>query len=506
MENEKPALPAYVRTMKKGMVLVVGDIMMDRFVYGAVERISPESPVPVLSSRKETVMLGGSGNVLANLADLGVKAVGIAVVGDDGPAQTIRDLAASKQIDIRDIVTDPARDTTIKTRFLAQNQQLLRVDSETPHALSPETENGIMAAIKERMADVQAVILSDYGKGVLSDSVIRCVIEEARRRGLPVLVDPKGTDYSRYRGAAVVTPNRKELSEATGGLPTKSDEEIAAAGRKMLADSGIAALVATRSEDGMTVIDSENGGRVTHLPTQALEVYDVSGAGDTVIATVAAALAAGASLTDAARIANKAGGLVVAKIGTATVRNEELAGALEYADQDVALLDANRRAPLYGWDEAREQVQRWQAQGLSVGFTNGHFDIIHFGHVSYLNQARDRCDRLVLGLNSDASTTRRKGPERPINDEQARAAVAGALGSVDMVVLFADDPAEEDLPSAVIGALRPDVIFKGGDYTIDQLPEAQVVLSYGGRVEIMPVYEGHSTTNIVEKTRQEKRA
>ncbi len=499
MEMKNANLIDYTHKMKNSKILVIGDIMMDRFVYGDTKRISPESPVPVLSTEKETLMLGGCGNVLANLADIGVTSYVLSVVGNDEPAQTIRTIAGQKGVDMTGLLTDPDRPTSTKIRFLAQSQHLLRVDSESTASLSPILEEAAIKVAKEQIPHVQAVILSDYGKGILTQNLIDTVMTETAKQGIPVLVDPKGVDYSRYKGATAITPNRKELSEATGGIPTTSDDEVIAACKKLLAESGVKNVVATRSEKGMSIVS--NDGTITHLPTQAREVYDVSGAGDTVIALLAAGLAVGAPLPEAAQIANVAAGIVVSKVGTATVTHDELCAAMS-GDEAPAGAKNWIKGPS-DWKAARAQIKAWQDEGLRVGMTNGCFDIVHFGHVSYLQQARDRCDRLVMALNADASVKRLKGPTRPINDENSRAVVIGGLDSVDLVVLFAADPEEQDLPCMVMDTLRPDVIFKGGDYTVDQMPEAQVVLAYGGEVDIIPLYEGHSTTNIIAKSREE---
>jgi D-beta-D-heptose 7-phosphate kinase/D-beta-D-heptose 1-phosphate adenosyltransferase len=306
-----------------------------------------------------------------------------------------------------------------------------------------------------------------------------------------VLVDPKGLDFSIYNGADIITPNRKELSQAVGGLPTKTDEEIMVAANKIRATCDIKTVVATRSEDGMSIIGE---GQPLHLKTQAREVFDVSGAGDTVIATIAAAWGTGANLQQAVMLANMAGGIVVGKVGTTPIRSQELLEALQGVES------LGHQAPLMGWDAAEEIVRGWKAKGLKVGFTNGCFDILHYGHVNYLNHARGQCDRLIVGLNHDVSVKILKGPSRPVNDEVARATVMGALGAVDLVVLFgAEKTGDDNTPCAIIEKLQPDIFFKGGDYTLETLPEAKIVQSYGGEVSIMNLYEGYSTTGTIEK-------
>ena len=509
-------LSGIIEKIPHSTILVVGDIMLDTFVYGSVSRISPESPIPVLSIARDNRMLGGAGNVLSNLSGLGAKTHIISVVGEDEYGGIVKGIAETMGADADTILSDPGRPTTLKTRYLARNQQLLRTDLEKTHKLDQDMEDKLIEKAGRALDDVQAVILSDYGKGVLTERIISTVIDQARKRSIPVLVDPKGQDYSLYKGAAVVTPNRNELSGATGGLPTKEDAHVVKAAETLIDQSGIAAVVATRSEDGMTIVQQSEDGtgfrQPTHLKTRAREVYDVSGAGDTVIATIAAALAAGASLVESAALANVAGGIVVAKVGTTPIRASELIEAQdreEYSLQtnpvgDMATIDRTRQARILNWDDATQQVQKWRARGLKVGFTNGCFDILHYGHINYLNQARNKCDRLVLGLNHDQSVRLLKGPERPVNDELARATVIGALGSIDMVVLFgAEKDGEDNTPCALISKLQPDIFFKGGDYTIDQLPEAGIVQSYGGEVSIMSLFEGYSTTSTIEKMKEE---
>lgn len=479
-----------INKIKKAGVVVVGDIMLDRFIYGSAERISPEGPVPVLKVGKETEMLGGAGNVLSNLAGLGAGCTIVAVTGRDENGQRVRAIIQNTGYDDSALVEDAGRPTTVKTRFIAQNQQLLRTDSEDTAEISKDIQNVLMKAIEKALPKAGALVLSDYNKGVLTPVFIQDIIKKAKAAGVPVLVDPKRDDFSIYAGADYVTPNRKELSQAVRGMPVKLDEEVEAAALALIEQSGIGAVIATRSEDGMSVV--RNGQAAIHIKTRAREVYDVSGAGDTVIAVLAAALGAGADIKEAAALANKAGGIVVGKLGTAAISADEL------AHDD----DHKNSAQVMGWNEARAQIDEWKAQGFRVGFTNGCFDILHYGHVNYLSEAAGKCDRLVIGLNSDASVKILKGPERPVNDETARASVIGALASTDMVVLFGATEARQDnTPCDLIAHLRPDVFFKGGDYTIDQLPEAKIVQAYGGSVEIMPMYEGYSTTAIIEKSK-----
>lgn len=476
-------------------ILVVGDVMLDKFVTGDVERISPEGPVPVLTIREEKLMLGGAGNVLANLHVLGAKPALFSIVGVDAAADTVRSLAQSHGDEAQGLIVDPTRPTTQKIRYLARAQQMMRADFEKTHPADTATEKSLLDAVQKAAKGAKAIVLSDYGKGVLSRSLIQSIIKIAQGQNIPVLVDPKGHDYTLYHGADIVTPNRKELAEAASAASVRSDEEIIGAAQKIIKQCGIKSVVATRSEDGLSVITAT--GQPLHIGAQARDVFDVSGAGDTVISVLAAALAAGAALADAARLANIAGGIAVSKIGTAPVTLAELNTALGAGSMAAGI------APLKNLDEAKAQVAAWKAAGESVGFTNGCFDILHKGHVTYLSQARAQCDRLIVAINKDVSVRLLKGPTRPVNDEDARAAVIGALGSVDMVVLFgASSAGEDNTPCAVIGTFKPDLFFKGGDYTIDQLPEAKIVQAYGGKVRIMPMQDGFSTTSIIEKSRK----
>jgi len=484
-----------VKAMEGQPILVIGDIMLDRFCYGAVERISPESPVPVLQVKKEHCMLGGAGNALANLVGLKTTPHVIAVIGDDAEGDKIKTMAEEQGIDAGGLLRISARPSTVKTRFLSGHQQLLRTDYEDNTVIGQNDINTVLASAQDKIPHMKAVILSDYGKGLLSEDLIKGIIETARQHGVPVVVDPKGKDFSIYRGASAVTPNKKELSEATQGAAVASNADIEAAAGRIIEQCGIEAVVATRSADGISVIGKDSP--PFHMPTRDIEVYDVSGAGDTVIATIASALAAGSSLTQAAALANVAGSIVVTKVGTAPIRAEELLDMLAESDEYGGSI-----SPVMDWNGAGEQIRRWQARGLKVGFTNGCFDILHAGHVAYLAEAKANCDRLIVGLNHDASVRILKGPERPIHDQDARAQVMAGLQAVDLVVFFgAEQAGEDNTPCAIVDALRPDIFFKGGDYTIEDLPEAKVVQAYGGEVSIMCEKEGFSTTNAIKKIR-----
>ncbi len=512
--NEKPyhspdqkRLQTLCEAMSDACVLVIGDLMLDKFVYGHVERISPESPVPVLAINKENQMLGGSGNAFANLQGLKTNPEIISVVGDDQEAQIMRNKLEASNANSAYLVTDINRPTSVKTRFLAGHQQLLRTDYEASTHINDAVKADILAYCNKLIPRMQAIILSDYGKGLLRPDLLTDIIALANQHHVPVIVDPKGQDFSIYRGADAITPNRKELADATRGQPTKSDEEIITASEAIINDCGIGRVIATRSQDGISVISKDEA--PVHIRAfEDIEVFDVSGAGDTVIAVIAAALAVGASYEESAILANIAGSIAVTKVGTAPIHLDELCEALEHYDHHNGAsfftagdkTSSSKLAPLMSTQAAQEQIKRWQAKGLKVGFTNGCFDIVHAGHVTYLAETRKHCDRLIVGLNSDSSVRILKGEERPIHDEEARAAVLRALASVDGVVLFgAKDAADDNTANGLIDLLRPCFYFKGGDYTPDQIPEVPLVRSYGGEVIILSNVEGYSTTQAITK-------
>jgi D-beta-D-heptose 7-phosphate kinase/D-beta-D-heptose 1-phosphate adenosyltransferase len=483
-------LAADLAALTRARVVVVGDAMLDRFLYGAVERISPEAPIPVLRIEREVAMLGGAGNVLRNLTALGVAAELIAVVGDDAPGREVAALAAAEAGERCRLLIQTDRPTTIKERHIAGGQQLLRTDRESTVPVDPATAKALVAAARNALADpaVGALILSDYGKGALSPEVIAELIAATRQAGRPVVADPKGRDFAIYRGASVLTPNRRELALATG-LPTDDDAQVVAAGRAVADQAGIAYVLATRSEKGMSLVGGTGkDAAVHHLPAAAREVFDVSGAGDTVAAVLAAALAAGCDVVRAARLANIAAGIVVGKLGTAVAYPGEILRAHHATDllaAEAKVVDAAGMC---------EQASRWRRAGLTVGFTNGCFDLLHPGHVSLLRQARAACDRLVVGLNSDASTRRLKGDGRPVQAEAARAAVLASLADTDLVVVFG-----EDTPLKLIEALLPDVLVKGADYTAEQVVGAEAVRRAGGRVLLAKLVPGQSTTGTIAK-------
>lgn len=465
-------------------VIVVGDVMLDRFVEGTVDRISPEAPIPVFTVRDEISMLGAAGNVLRNLLALGASARLIAAIGDDDAGGEVAQLAEKEAAGAASLLTVAGRRTSIKSRYIASGQQMMRADRETVADLPAAVQRDLIGRVTAELEGAGALLLSDYGKGVLSDAVIRDLIQAARTAGCPVVVDPKGVDYSRYRGARVITPNRQELTLATG-VSVTDDASAVKACRQLIESAGVDAILATRSEQGMTLVDGES---IHHLPARAREVFDVSGAGDTVAATVAAALAVETPLGDAAQLANTAAGIVVAKVGTAVVHPSEILAAAHGGEW----LEAEAKVLLPA--AAAERVAAWRRGDRKVGFTNGCFDLLHPGHVSLIRQARRHCDHLVVGLNSDASVARLKGPGRPVQNEASRAAVLASLGDVDAVVIFG-----EDTPIDLIRTLKPEVLVKGADYAVGEVVGAEDVQGWGGKVILADLLEGHSTTATIER-------
>src|SRR5579883_695090 len=470
--------------LKGARILCAGDLMLDHYVYGQVERVSPEAPIPVLRVERETRTLGGAGNVLRNLAALGASGSLVSVVGDAATKNEVNRLVAALGETESHLLVEKGRQSTVKTRYIAANQQMLRADRETVAPLGAYVRADLVRLVEQALPSHAVLVLSDYAKGVLGDGVAPALIAAARRAGKPVIVDPKGTDYAPYRGASLLKPNRRELALATR-LPVGSEAEIIAAAQSLIAACEFGAVLVSLSQEGMILVEAEGG--VHKLAAAAREVYDVSGAGDTAIAALAAALACGMSRLEAAHLANVAAGVVVGKIGTAVAHAGEIAEVLAHGADALA----GKVQPLAG---ALEQVERWRHRGLKIGFTNGCFDLLHPGHVSLLEQSRETCDRLVVGLNSDASVRRLKGEGRPVQGEAARAAVLASLASVDLVVVF-----PEDTPAALIAALRPDVLVKGADYRIEEVVGADLVRSWGGKVILAALAPGHSTTATIRK-------
>lgn len=466
-------------------VLVLGDVMLDRFVYGTVERISPEAPIPVVSVDRCSDMPGGAANVARNIADLGAKAILLGVVGEDAAANDLRTLLESYPTIRAHLITDASRPTSVKTRYVADGQQVMRADRESRMPLSADVARQLLDALCVAVEQADLVVLSDYAKGVLCDSVTRAAIDAARRCGKLVIVDPKSKEFARYRGATIITPNRLEFQQACGEECDTHDQVVAGA-RRILDQQICDCMVVTRGKDGISVVGP--GSIAEHLPAEARQVFDVSGAGDTVVAALALGMVAGGKLIEAAALANIAAGIAVGKRGTATITTGEIVAELAPIDGRTDPLN------IFGLESVRHLVHAWHTQGLKIAFTNGCFDLLHPGHIFLLDQARRTADRLVVGLNADVSISRLKGPSRPVQSEVARATVLAAVKSVDAVVIFADDT-----PLQLIETLQPDVLVKGADYTLETVVGADLVFARGGRVVLAELLTGHSTTDTVKR-------
>ncbi len=468
-------------------VLCIGDLMLDEFVYGEVSRISPEAPTPVIAVKRSELMIGGAGNVARNLVALGTRCIFIGVVGDDDAGKALTGALADEPLIEFELVVDSARVTTRKVRFVSEHfsTHLLRADWEMPAPVNEASEDALIAHVIEALPRAGAVVLSDYAKGALTPRVIRAVIDAAKAQGKPVVVDPKGRDYSIYRGATLITPNRQELADATHRTAV-TDDEIAAAAAGLGRDLGTQAVLVTRSEDGMTLVAK---GAPVHVPAYPVRVRDVSGAGDTVVAVLSAMLALGADFEAAMRAANAAAAVVVGKRGTATLTLGELR---------ARILPAASLAPeekiVFDWTLLDELLGEWRRAGYRVGFTNGCFDLLHPGHVRLLAGARAACDRLVVGLNSDASVSRLKGAGRPVQSVEARAEVLAALEAVDLVVVF-----DQDTPAELIAQVKPTVLVKGADYADKEVVGRDVVEALGGEVILIDLVPGHSTSAMVAR-------
>ena len=464
-------------------VAVAGDLMLDETWTGEVTRVAPEAPVPLLNLSGMSRRAGGAGNVVENLSALGGHVIALGAVGpeEEGAwlARRLTTLPGARGT----IVADPLRSTPVKRRMVSEGRQMLRVDQELAAGLSPGAERELTAAALRAVEDADVLLLSDYAKGTLTPALLSELIAAARRKGIPVLVDPKGRDYGRYRGATMLTPNRKEL-ETVAGETARDVADVAAIGERLRRDLSLDALLVKLSEEGMLLLDGRDEPR--RIRARAREVYDVTGAGDTVLAALGVALGAGLDLAAAAEVANRAAGCAVARVGTAPVHWADLLEGLT-ASPEEKLLD---RAHLAAVASTLRRAHR------KIVFTNGCFDLLHPGHIRLLTEARKRGDLLVVGLNSDASVRRLKGPERPILSEHDRAQVLGGLDAVDFVVLF-----EEETPERLIELVRPDVLVKGGDYTEATVVGAPFVRSYGGRVELIPLVAGSSTTSMLTRAK-----
>lgn len=464
-------------------VLVIGDLMLDRYIVGEVDRISPEAPVPVLRHAHRYERPGGAANVAMNLAGLGCHAVLGGFWGEDAERRELEDLLKAGRVDTVGVVAT-ALPTVSKTRIVGRTQQLLRLDIESHERPSAEDLERLTERAEALIEKSHAVVLSDYAKGTLTGALCERVIRRARQMGVPVLADPKTPDLGKYSGATAVCPNLHELALATG-ISAHDVEALLAGGEQQRREHDLQYLVVTMSEKGIRVL-SDAG--TFHSPARAREVFDVSGAGDTVIATMTASLAAGLGMETAVELANLAAGIVVSKVGTVPIAHHELTALLTPSKQ---MGDAEK---ILDREQLLARVADWRASGETVVFTNGCFDLLHVGHVTLMEDCRRFGSKVVLGLNTDASVRRLKGPTRPVVNEGDRARVMAALGAVDAVTFF-----DEDTPLGLIQALAPDVLVKGGDYRVETVVGHELVLAAGGRVEIVPTVEGFSTTGIVRR-------
>ena len=460
-------------------ILVLGDLMIDHYLWGSCERISPEAPVQVVDVAKETTVLGGAGNVINNLKALGADVSVAGVIGDDDNGEELREMLRAIDVDTKNLITQNGRKTSKKSRVIAVSQQILRYDKESKDAITQASVEKILDSVKKNIQEYDALILSDYGKGVLTEALCQAVIKLANTNGVKVLVDPKGSDFSKYRGAYLLTPNKKEAQLATG-IEIKDEVSLKEALLKLKNECDLDISLITLSEDGIAIYDKE----LKKFPTVAKEVFDVTGAGDTVIASIAFALSAKKSIDETAQFANLAAGVVVGKIGSATVTIDEI------EEYEASLHKSTSDAHIKTFAEIDEIVQRYKKNGKKVVFTNGCFDILHVGHVKYLQIAKSFGDVLIVGLNSDASVSRLKGPTRPVNVAEDRAYLLAALEAVDFVVPF-----EEDTPYELIKMIAPDVLVKGGDYE----GKAVVGTEFAKELKLVEFVDGKSTTKTIEK-------
>ncbi|WGE78201.1 bifunctional D-glycero-beta-D-manno-heptose-7-phosphate kinase/D-glycero-beta-D-manno-heptose 1-phosphate adenylyltransferase HldE [Actinobacillus equuli subsp. haemolyticus] len=472
----------YSPKFNNAKVLVLGDVMLDRYWFGATNRISPEAPVPVVKVQDIEERAGGAANVAMNIAGLGVPVALHGLIGQDDAGRALDKLLNSHNIQNHCVALD-SHPTITKLRILSRHQQLLRLDFE--EGFHHVASDSLLAKLEQEITAYGALILSDYGKGTLES--VQQMIQVARKAGVPTLIDPKGTDFERYRGATLLTPNMSEFEAVVGHC--KNDDEIVEKGLKLIADFELTALLVTRSEKGMTLLRPNQA--PFHLPTQAKEVYDVTGAGDTVISVLATAIADGRPYEEACYLANAAVGVVVGKLGTSTVTPTELENAIHHREETGFGILAE--------DELKRAVEQAKQRGEKIVMTNGCFDILHPGHVSYLENARKLGDRLIVAVNTDESVKRLKGESRPINDLSARMAVLAGLASVDWVVPFA-----EDTPQRLIGEILPNLLVKGGDYKPEEIAGSQEVWANGGEVKVLNFENGCSTTNVIKKIQASK--
>ncbi|TKC15509.1 D-glycero-beta-D-manno-heptose-7-phosphate kinase [Robertmurraya kyonggiensis] len=479
-QNLRSVVQIFREKIKGCQVLVIGDLMLDKYYFGDMKRISPEAPVPVVNMKEETKTLGGAANVANNLVHLGCQVSLAGIVGNDQGRDELLEMLEFKGVDVSGIFTDD-RFTTTKTRIISGNQQVLRIDQEEQKEITDASlkqfEDWFSAKVNTKIYD--AIIISDYGKGFCRKELCQFAIAFAKKKKIPIIIDPKGNDWGKYAEATMITPNLKELGDLLRKDLPNHDQIIHAYGPMLRNKYVLEYLLITRSEQGMSLIGAEE---MFHIPTLAKEVFDVSGAGDTVISTLAALIGIGIPIHDAVRVANIAAGIVVGKVGTYAVHGDDLIEELEILNEE--------KNKIYFGKKYQSVINKWKSKGHSIIFTNGCFDLLHIGHATYLQNAKKMGDKLIIGLNSDESVKRLKGASRPIVHEHDRAKMLSFFEFIDAVIVF-----DEDTPENLIAEIRPDVLVKGGDY------QAEAVLGkeYAGRVEILPFVDGYSTTTIIEK-------
>lgn len=481
---ERREVESFFEKAAQVRVLVLGDLMLDEYLWGRAERISPEAPVQVVEVVREDLRLGGAGNVVHNLVALGASVSICSVIGADPNGAVLRQALQEQGVELAGLFEESERKTSKKTRVIAANQQIVRIDRESRSEVTEQSQKAMLDYLEAHASGFNVIVVSDYLKGVLTPEVLAAVCRTGRELGIPVVVDPKGSDYSKYRGATLLTPNRKE-AEIASGVAIADQQSLETAAERLLGSLELDALLITRSEAGMSLFRS--GLSAVHIPTVAREVFDVTGAGDTVISVLSLGLACGLKLPEAAWVANVAAGIAVGKLGTSVVLPQEIVAEVGHSQKDAD-------AKIKNLDVLAHLVAGERARGKQVVFTNGCFDLLHVGHVKYLQKARQFGDLLVVGLNSDASVRRLKGERRPLIEESERAHILAALDCIDFVVLF-----DEDTPVRVIEAVQPDVLVKGGDYSLDQVVGREIVEARGGRVELVQFVDGRSTSRIIEK-------
>ena len=459
-------------------VLLIGDVMLDKYVFGNIDRISPEAPVPVFLSKNKKTVLGGAGNVLNNLSSLGAAVTFLSVIGKDLVAKDIKSKLKKNKLSKCFLYEEKKITSTSKTRYLTNNQQIIRIDEEESNPIPKKAEEFILDKYNKEIKKIDVVILSDYNKGVLTGNLCKRVIEVAKRYSIPVIVDPKNKDFSIYKGSTLITPNQKEAAEISK-LECDTNEQAEKCSKYIIENFNIKNVIITRGEKGLTFYNKK---KVIHAPTKKIEVYDVSGAGDTVISIVSLCVASSFKLEDTLSLANKAAGIVVGKLGTSTIEKSDLLNNKNtYFESKVLNVK-----------ELLKAINNDKQKGLKVGFTNGCFDIIHNGHISYLKNSKSLCDKLVVAINSDSSVKKIKGENRPINSQTKRAIVLEALSFIDYVVIFNDTT-----PLKLINKIRPDLITKGGDYKNLKIVGEDEIKKWGGKTYILEYVKGQSTTNIL---------